>query len=82
MRNNSDKSCRENPNAHFIFNNLLLENRALCEIMLKIILAPFRPQMTIWRKRIACWITKTSNEHSEYVIPTVLPQQKWLWERA
>ena len=24
--------------------------------------------MTMWRKRIACWITKATNTHSEYVI--------------
>jgi hypothetical protein len=27
-----------------------------------------RPQMTIWRMRIACWITKATNTHSEYVV--------------
>jgi len=30
---------------------------------------PDRPQMTIWRMRIACWISKAKNKHSEYVIP-------------
>jgi len=27
-----------------------------------------RPQMAIWRMRIACWITKATDTHSEYVI--------------
>jgi hypothetical protein len=27
-----------------------------------------RPQMTIWRMRIACWIPKATTTHSEYVI--------------
>ena len=27
---------------------------------------PYRPHMAIWR--IACWITKATDEHSEYVI--------------
>ena len=27
-----------------------------------------RPQMTIWRMRIACWIPKATNTHSEYVM--------------
>jgi hypothetical protein len=27
-----------------------------------------RPQMTVWRMRIACWIPKATNTHSEYVI--------------
>ena len=28
---------------------------------------PDRPQMTIWRMRVACWIPKSSNTRSEYV---------------
>ena len=24
-----------------------------------------RPQMTLWRKRIACWIPKTKNTHTQ-----------------
>jgi len=27
-----------------------------------------RPQLTIWRMRIACWITAATNTHTEYVI--------------
>ena len=27
-----------------------------------------RPQMTMWRMRIAFWILKSTNTHSEYVI--------------
>ena len=27
-----------------------------------------RPQMTIWRTRIACWTPKATNTHSQYVI--------------
>ena len=26
-----------------------------------------RPRMTIWRMRIACWIIKARDTHSEYV---------------
>jgi len=29
-----------------------------------------RPQTTIWRMRMACWIPKSPNTHSECVIPT------------
>ena len=36
--------------------------------MWKNIVEPGRPQMTIWRMRIACWIPKATNTHSEYVI--------------
>ena len=41
-----------------------------------------RPYMTIWRMRIACWIPKATNTHSEYVILTDCPLQQWLHERA
>jgi len=39
-----------------------------------------RPQMTIWRNLIACWIPKVRNAHSEYVIRIVFPLQQWLHE--
>ena len=39
-----------------------------------------RPQMTIWRMRTACWLTKSTDEHSEYVICIALPLQQWLQE--
>jgi hypothetical protein len=41
-----------------------------------------RSQMAIWRMRIACWITKATNTHSQYVILIALPLQQWLRERA
>jgi len=41
-----------------------------------------RLQVTIWRIRIACWIPKATNTHSEYVILVALPLQQWLHERA
>ena len=50
--------------------------------MWKNIVQPDRPQMTIWRMRIACWIPKATNTHSEYVILIVFPLQQWLHERA
>jgi len=37
-----------------------------------------RPQMAIWRMRIACWIPKAADRHSEYVILIALPLQQWL----
>jgi hypothetical protein len=43
---------------------------------------PGRPQMTIWRMRITCWIIKTTDTHSIYVILTVFPGHQWLRERA
>jgi len=80
MRNVSDNRCRENQNTHFVFGNSppTPENRAFYEIMWKNIVEPDRTQMTIWRMRIACWIPKATNTHSEYVILIGFPQQQWL----
>ena len=38
--------------------------------------------MTIWRMRIAYWIPKATNTHSQYVILIAFPLQQWLHERA
>ena len=67
MRNVSDESCRENQNKCFIFNNDFYENRFLFELMRKNILEPDRPQMTMWRMRVACRMPKATDTHSEYV---------------
>jgi len=58
------------------------ENRAVYEIMWKIIAEPDKPQMTVWRMRFTCWITKTGNTHSEYVILNAFPLQQRLDDRA
>ena len=41
-----------------------------------------RPQMTIWRTRNACWITKSTHPHSQHVIFIAFPLQQWLYESA
>ena len=38
--------------------------------------------MTKWRMRIACWIPKATDIHSECVILIAFPLQQWLRERA
>jgi hypothetical protein len=43
-------------------------NFALYEIMPGITAEPAITQRTIWRVRIACWIPKATDTHSEYVI--------------
>jgi hypothetical protein len=54
---------------------------AFYEIVWKKVGEPDRSQMTIWRMRIACWIPKATNTHSQYVTPTAFPLQQWLHER-
>jgi len=55
-------------------------NPAVYEIM-KNIVEPIRPQMTIWRMHIACWRPKAIHTHLEYVILIALALQQWLHER-
>jgi hypothetical protein len=84
MRNVSDTRSRENQNTHFVFSSFPPppEIRAIYEIMWKNIVERGRQQMTIWRMRIACWIPKATNIHSEYVIIISFPRQRLLRERA
>jgi hypothetical protein len=46
MRNVLGKSCKENPNTHFIFKNVFL-NRVIYEIIWKNTAQPDRLQMTV-----------------------------------
>jgi len=39
---------------------------------------PSRPQMTTWSMCISCWIPKTTNTHSGYVIFIDFPLHQWL----
>ena len=41
-----------------------------------------RAQMIIWCKRVARWIPKAMNTHSEYVIIIAFPQEQSLHESA
>jgi hypothetical protein len=69
---------------HFAFSTIFFfsENLAVYEIMWRNIVEPGRPQMTIWRTHIACWISKATKTHSQYVILFAFPLQQRLQERA
>jgi hypothetical protein len=73
MRNVLDESCREKQNTHFMFGNFFSENVRFGQTT----------DVNIKRCiRIACWITKATDTHSEYVILIAFPRQHWLGERA
>jgi len=55
--------------------------RAVSEIMRKNIVERRRPQMAIWRMRIACWIPKATDTHSQYVPLITYPLQQRLNKR-
>ena len=38
--------------------------------------------MTTWRMRIACWVPKATDTHTEYVIRIAFPLQQRLYERV
>jgi hypothetical protein len=68
---------------HILYSvTFFFQKRAVCVLMWKNILQRGRPQMTIWRMRIACWMTKATNTHSHYVIHIGFPVQQWLHQRA
>jgi hypothetical protein len=46
--------------------------------MWKNVVEPDRPQMKIWRLRIACLTPKATNTHLEYVTNIAFPLQKLL----
>jgi len=59
-----------------------VENRVINEILWKNTVELDTPQMTIRRMRIACWVAKATNTHSEYVMLIAFPLQQWSHERA
>jgi hypothetical protein len=83
MRNVSDRLCRESENGllcSIIF--FSLENRAFYGVMWRNIVERGRPQRTMWRMRIAYWISKGTNTLSEYLILIAFLLQPWFHERA
>jgi len=58
------KSCRENHNTHLVFSNFFFfESNAVYEMMSENIVWRGRPQMTMWRMRIAWCIPRVTNTH-------------------
>jgi hypothetical protein len=87
MRNISGQFNRENQNTHFIFNNFPHPHpRKSCRLRNNVVkhgkLRPPTDDNVIQRVRIACWITKATDTHSEYAILVSFPRQQWLRERA
>ena len=66
MKNVLDKRFREYQ-CTLLCSKFSFENPAVYEIMWKNTVQPDKPRMTVWRMRIACWIPKATDIHSEYV---------------
>jgi hypothetical protein len=83
MGNVSDNTCRENQNTHLVFNNYFQKSCHLWDNVEKYGIARHATYDSIIRCMcLACWITKATNTHSEYVILTAFPRQQWLCEHA
>ena len=65
-----------------MLNNVFVENRVLYKTTWKNTVDLDRPQRTIWRMRIACWILKATDTNSEYVILISLTLQQCLQGRV
>ena len=66
----------------FVSCSVTFLHRGVNLIMWKNITQPGRPQMTIWRMRVAGWILTDKDTHSGYVILTPFPLKQWLHERT
>jgi hypothetical protein len=73
MRNVSGKNCRENENTRFFVQCIFPEIIAIYVIKGEKMVQLDRPQMIIWRMRVACWITNAKNTNSAYVIRIDFP---------
>ena len=73
---------QKNQRTYFMFNNFFPKNRAAFYIMWKNIAGLARLQLTIRRMHTACWIPKTTNTQSEYVMRFAFPLDNWLDEFA
>jgi hypothetical protein len=60
----------------------IFENHAVYEIIWKNREEPGRTPMEIRRTRIACWIHKATDTHSQYVIRIAFPLKNWMHECA
>ena len=60
-----------------MFSNFFPENRAVYEIMSENMVELGRPQMTIWRLRVAYWISKARRAQTR-----PYPRQLWFRKRS
>ena len=83
MRSVSDKSCKENQNAYFMFQLLFSrESFRLCENVQKFgRIEQATDENITWQCALHCWIPKATNTHSEHVILIAFPRQQLLHER-
>jgi len=58
------KNVAQKIKTHFLYSVIFFfQNRVIYEIKWKNIVETGRPQVAIWRMRIACWIHKTTDTY-------------------
>jgi len=85
MRSVSGKSCSKNQNTNFMSTNFsFLQNCAVYETVWKKYGTDGHAtdDNLIWPMHFACWLTKATDTHSEYVIFNAFIWQQWLQEHA
>jgi hypothetical protein len=83
MRNVPDESCRENQNTQFTLNNFFSKFVPFMRYVEKYgRVRQATDDNIIRRMSFACWITKATDTHSEYVTFIAFQRQQWLRERA
>jgi hypothetical protein len=65
-----------------MFNIFFFENGAVFNMKWENFAEPEKAQMTIWRMRITCWVTKATNTHPKYVIIIAFSPQQGLYDSA
>ena len=78
---NVETRAVEKIETHIYVQWLFPENLIFCEMCKNTVNLDW-PQMTIWRMRVPCWITRSINTQPEYVIIIVFPLQQWLRKRV
>jgi hypothetical protein len=77
------KNVEEKINRHFMLSNFFRKAYLLLDNVEKYCTAgKATDDNLIWRMRIACWIPKATDTHSEYAILIIFPLQQCLHESA
>jgi len=71
----------EKMKTHLMLNNIFQISWHLWDNVEKVC-ATGQPWMTMWHMHIACWIQKSTNALSQYVVLTAFQLQQWLHECA
>jgi len=61
------KLYRKSKDTFYVRKLFFFLNLAVCEIMWENVVEHGRPQMTLWRVHIACWLPKATNTHTQIV---------------